>query len=324
MNPARKYPFLTCLIVALLLRLIAVLFSRGFMASDDYFETVKIAYQGVQSGLTNAQGLLQWNTVQSTNIGRSPLYVLFLYSIMGVQNLAGIANLDSMMYLIRSIHALLSLLTIWFGYRYIFESTRDKDYALLGGLILGAHFLAPYLAVRNLIEQVSADLFVPAIFLAYKGVRDQRAQYLILAGILSGVSWMIRFNMALAILPIPFATWYLTRNLRPALYYSAGLLIIILFSGSLDMIYLGHFGQSSLNILRSFFFSIFSFSPAAVNVYLAKVALVAPLTILPDGESVVFSIVNVPELTSWSPVYLLVKPAQVTPLFAVGKTLTPY
>ena len=256
MNPARKYPFLTCLIVALLLRLIAVLFSRGFMASDDYFETVKIAYQGVQSGLTNAQGLLQWNTVQSTNIGRSPLYVLFLYSIMGVQNLAGIANLDSMMYLIRSIHALLSLLTIWFGYRYIFESTRDKDYALLGGLILGAHFLAPYLAVRNLIEQVSADLFVPAIFLAYKGVRDQRAQYLILAGILSGVSWMIRFNMALAILPIPFATWYLTRNLRPALYYSAGLLIIILFSGSLDMIYLGHFGQSSLNILRSFLFSI--------------------------------------------------------------------
>lgn len=255
MNLARKYPFLTCLIVALLLRLLAVFFSKGYMASDDYYETVKIAYQGVQSGLTDEQGMLKWDVVKPENIGRSPLYVLFLYSIMKVQHFAGITDLDSMMYLIRSIHALLSLLIIWFGYKYIFESTRDKNYALLGGLILGAHFLAPYLAVRNMIEQVSADLFLPAIFFAYIGVRDKKPQHLIMAGILSGLSWMVRFNISLAILPIPFAIWFLKRSLRPALYYTAGLLLIILFSGTLDMIYLGYFGQSSLNILRSFLFS---------------------------------------------------------------------
>ncbi len=248
----KRHPLLTCLILALALRLVAVVFSKGFMASDDYFETVKIAYQGIQHGLTDNQGLMRWDEVQSSNIGRSPLYVIFLFSIMKVQQVLGITDLDSMMYLVRLIHALLSLLIVWFGYKYVLEATRSNKFALLAGLILGGHFLAPYLGVRTLIEQVSSDLFVPAIFLAYKGTRDQNSKYLLWAGILSGLSWMIRFNIAVAIIPIPFAIWYLSRRVTPALYFCAGILLMILFSASLDSIFLGAFGQSSINIIRSF------------------------------------------------------------------------
>ncbi len=250
----RFHPLLLCLLVALILRLPAVIFSRGYMASDDHFETVQIAYDGIQKGLLNDDGTLRWERVAPDNIGRSPLYVLFLFALMKLQFWIGITGLDAMMYFIRLIHALLSLLTVYFGMKYIADSTQSRHAALAGGLILAGHFLMPYLAVRNLIEQVSADLLVPSVYLAYKGFHSRDNRLLMLAGILGGLSWMIRFNTGLAVLPIPFVLRYQARQVRPALYFAAGGLLVVLFSGSLDIQFLGSFGRSSLNIMERFLF----------------------------------------------------------------------
>ncbi|RKX17386.1 MAG: hypothetical protein DRP51_10940 [Candidatus Zixiibacteriota bacterium] len=248
----RKHPLLTCLVIAIVLRLFAVVYSKGFMAHDDHFETVRVAYDGIQNGLLNDDNLMIWNTTRSEKIGRSPLYVLFLYSLMKAQESIGIYSLDSMMYFIRFVHFLLSLLLIFYGYKYVYTATGSKNYSMLAGLIMAGHFLMPYLAVRNLIELVSADLLLPAVFLAYRGVVKKDVRMLLISGVLSGLSWMIRFNTGLAILPIPFAIWFLSRNLRPALYYCFGILLIFIFSGSLDLLYLGSFGQSTVNIFNSF------------------------------------------------------------------------
>ena len=245
----RKHPLLACLVIAIILRLFATVYSKGFMAHDDHFETVRVAYDGIQNRLLNEDNLMIWNTTESKEIGRSPLYVLFLYSIMKIQESVGIYNLDSMMYLIRLMHALLSLLLIFYGYKYVYLATGSKNYSMLAGLILAGHFLMPYLAVRNLIEMVSADLLLPALFLAYRGVEKQNVRMLLISGILSGLSWMIRFNTGLAILPIPFAIWFLSKSKRPTLYYCFGILLIFLFSGSLDILFLGSFGQSTINFL---------------------------------------------------------------------------
>ena len=247
----QKHPLWTCLTVALLLRLIAVVYSKGYMASDDHYETVQVAYDGIQSGLLNEDGLLKWNAVRPGDIGRSPLYVLFLYTQMTVLKALGMENLDGMMYFIRAVHALLSLLTVWFGYKYVHRATGKSNYALLAGMILAGHFLMPYLSVRNLIEQVSADFLLPALFFAWKGTEENDSRLMIVSGLLAGLSWMIRFNAALAVIMIPWAAWYLARNIRPALYFASGLLAMFLFSGTLDMIYLGGFGRSTINILSS-------------------------------------------------------------------------
>jgi len=250
----RSHPVLLCLLVAMILRLPAVIFSKGYMASDDHFETVQIAYDGIQKGLLNDNGTLRWERVQPENIGRSPLYVLFLFSLMKLQSWAGITNLDAMMYLVRLLHALLSLLTVYCGVRYISDSTGSRAAALVGGLVLAGHFLLPYLSVRNLIEQVSADFLVPSVYLAYRGVKEKNDRFMAMSGILGGIAWMIRFNTGLAVLPIPFAVWYLVRSIRQALYFAAGGILMLLFSGSLDIPFLGSFGRSSFNIMERFLF----------------------------------------------------------------------
>jgi len=252
LNLIKKYPLLSCLIIAVILRLLATVYSKGFMAHDDHFETVRVAYDGIQKGLLNDEKLMIWNDDTPEIIGRSPLYVLFLFSMMKIQESVGIYSLDSMMYLIRFIHALLSLLIVYYGYKYVLYATESRNSALLAGLILSGHFLMPYLAVRNLIEMVSADLLMPSIFLAHRGAAEKNGRMLVMAGILAGLAWMIRFSTCLAVVPIPFIIWYLQKSVRPALYFCGGVFLMLLFSASLDVFYLGSFGRSTINILGSF------------------------------------------------------------------------
>lgn len=249
----KKHPLLACLIVAAVLRLFATVYSKGFMAHDDHFETVRIAYDGIQNDLLNEDNLLIWDNNSPDRIGRSPLYVLFLFSLMKIQESFGIQSLDSMMYLIRFIHFLLSLLLIYFGYKYVFSATGSKNYSLLAGMILAGHFLMPYLAVRNLIEMVSADLLLPAIFFAYRGAKEGNGRLLLISGIICGLAWMIRFSICLAVVPIPFVMWYMRKSIRPAIYFSFGVLIMLIFSANLDLMYLGKFGQSTIHILGDYF-----------------------------------------------------------------------
>nr|MBN2277780.1 glycosyltransferase family 39 protein [candidate division Zixibacteria bacterium] len=248
----KNHPLLFCMMVAGILRLVAVGYSRGFMANDDHFETVQIAYDGLQRGLINEEGVIRWNAMKGTDVGRSPLYTMFNYSMMYVLKAIGVEQLDSMMYFIRLAHALLSMLMVYFGFKYVHCVTGSDTAALVTGLIIGGYFLMPYLAVRNLVEMVSGDLLVPCLFLAYVGVKENNGQYLVLSGILGVLCWMIRFNTGLAVLPVPLAIWFMARNIRPAVYFCAGCVMMLVFAASLDIIYQGSFGRSTINIFNSF------------------------------------------------------------------------
>ena len=96
------------MMVAIALRLCSVVFSKGFMANDDHFETVQVAYNAVQTSLLSEEGYINWNAMKGTDVGRSPLYTLFNYSVMNVLTWLGVYDLDPMMYFIRLLHALRS------------------------------------------------------------------------------------------------------------------------------------------------------------------------------------------------------------------------
>ncbi|MEW5923266.1 MAG: hypothetical protein AB1746_04695 [Candidatus Zixiibacteriota bacterium] len=263
----KKHPLLFCILIAIALRLCSVVYSRGYMANDDQFETVQVSYHAVQFGLMSDDGYITWNAMKGSEVGRSPLYNLFNYSTMTILTWLGIYDLDSMMYFIRLLHALLSLLIVYYGYKYVLLATRNERYALVTGLILSAHFLMPYLSVRNLVEMVSADFLVPCIYYSFRGTREDDNRMLAIAGMLGAISWLIRFNTGLAVIPIPFAIWFITRRLRPALYFCAGYLLIAVFGASLDAIYLGTFGRSTYNIFKSFLY-VTSNPPLPQPIYL--------------------------------------------------------
>lgn len=246
---AYDHPLAFVLTVAILVRLFAVVFSRGFIHSDDYYDTVMIAFDWLNNGLWGQDGWLRWRQEPSTAIGRFPLYTLSLLGVMKLHYMIGITALDHIMYTIRGLHAAISLFPVWVAYRVVYQVSRSKHWAIGVGLVMALHFGAPFLGVRNLIEVVGGNLWILVILAYYLWDHREQDRWLLVAGILAGLAWMIRFQLAFAILPIPIVLGLKTRSLRQPVYFAAGVTIMLLASGLVDWIVLGRFGGSTITNL---------------------------------------------------------------------------
>ncbi|UCC43502.1 MAG: glycosyltransferase family 39 protein [Candidatus Zixiibacteriota bacterium] len=246
----RKHAFLIVILVAIILRLLAVFFSKGFMASDDQYETVDVAYNWLRNGLWSPEGLLTWGGTVTREVSRFPLYTLFLYGIMKIYLAVGVDSLNTIMYGVRAVHAAISLVSVWAVFRVVEDTTRSRGWAAIAGLVTAAHFAMPFLSVRTLIEMVGGHLWVVAILLFYR-YRDKPADLtLVLSGLIVGLAWVIRFQVALAAVAVPFVLWWEYRKLRPAVLFSAGVAAVVLISGVVDYFLLGSFADSTINYLR--------------------------------------------------------------------------
>ncbi len=250
----RDHPLLSVLLVAGLLRLIAVLFSRGYMASDDHYETIMVAYNWLVYGFFSDDGQLLWRDQVIREITRFPLYTMGLHAVMRCYYLCGVDSLDTMMYGVRAAHALLSLISVWAVYRIVELVTKSAKWAVAAGLIIAAQGLMPFLSVRALIEVVGGHFLILAVYLIYRyRYFDKDTRLLFWAGVLTGLAWMIRFQIALAVLPVPLILWWDGRRLKPPLQYCAGIAVMILASGLAEYFFLGEPFVSTVNLLSGFF-----------------------------------------------------------------------
>jgi hypothetical protein len=121
---------------------------------------------------------------------------------------------------------------------------------LIAGLVAAAHAAMPFLSVRNLIEMVSGHFWILSLLLIYRYQSEGRDRNLYLAGLVTGLAWMIRFEIAFAVLPVPFLLWYERKQLRPALVFSSAVLGMLLLSGVVDLYLIGSFAASTVNHVR--------------------------------------------------------------------------
>lgn len=243
----KSHPLLTVILVAAILRLPAVFFSKGYMANDDHFETVMVADNWLHQGFYSDSGYLLWARSSPRSINRFPLYTFSLWSIMKGSQLLGAESLDSMMYVVRLMHALLSLISVWMAYRIIELVTGSPRWALIAGLVIAGHGLMPFLSVRTLIEVVSGHCLVAAFYFLYRYRFERQDKLLLLAGLLSGLALLIRLPVAAALLPIPFMLWWSERRFWPGFQYCVGVLLMALAAGVTDYFVVGTFGQTMIN-----------------------------------------------------------------------------
>ncbi len=245
----KKHPLAAVLLLASALRIVAAVYSQGFIQSDDFYDTVEVSYDWLRNGLWGEDGHLHWKEHPATSVVRFPLYTLFLYLIMKLHYLLGITALDRMMYVVRFVHALIALLPVWAIFEIVRMVTRDARWALWAALLPALHFAMPFLGVRNLIEMVGGNLWIVAIYFIYCYQNDRRITDLYLAGAITGLAWMIRFQLAFAVLPIPFVLWYDSSDIKPALHYSLAVAIMLILSAFADKLLLGYWGASTINNL---------------------------------------------------------------------------
>ena len=247
-SAVKRHPLATVMIVAVALRVVGVIFAQGFMAHDDHFETVRIAWSWHHEGMFLDDGSLRWEGKPEIGVLRSAVYNMFLLGMMKATSVFGIEHLDVHMFFDRAVHALLSLLPILFGFFYLRRET-DRDTALIGGLLLAAHGMMPFFAVKNLVEMVAADFLLPAVFLAHFAMKKESDSLAVLAALFGGISFMIRMHVGLALVCVPIAMVIQQRRWRQAVTFSIAMIVMVALQGVIDIWTHGKFLGSVSNYI---------------------------------------------------------------------------
>lgn len=175
---------------AIVVRCIAAIFSQGYGMHDDHFLIVEAAASWVDGFDYN--NWLPWNKPEgSSPEGHSFTYVglnfLLFYILKGV----GIVDPKVLMLINRMVHALLSVLTVYFGFR-ITERLSNRSNAVTVGWLLALTFVIPFLSVRNLVEMACIPFIVWGAWLFLK---EGNWKTTFCAGLVIGMAVSFRYQV---------------------------------------------------------------------------------------------------------------------------------
>ena len=145
-------PLLCIMIIAFIPRILSAIFAKGYGMHDDMFGPV----QSMQEALDNIDTLYN-------DEPRLILYPFVQYLIFGVCEFFKIFDPQSKMYVVRIIHALYSLLSVYFSYKITLLISNEKT-AKKVGIILALLWVLPYMSVRNLVEVVCIPPLMAAVY----------------------------------------------------------------------------------------------------------------------------------------------------------------
>ena len=158
-----KHALRNILLLALGVRLLAVLFARGYLMHDDHFLTVEPAGSWA-AGHNFNDWLPGIGNDRTSPEPVSFLYPGFLFLFFKLFSLAGVDNPEYQMYLMRLVHALYSLLVVYFGFK-ITENIGTRKQAIRVGLMLALIAILPNFSVRNLVEMACIPPLMAGFYL---------------------------------------------------------------------------------------------------------------------------------------------------------------
>ncbi|MEI7662633.1 MAG: glycosyltransferase family 39 protein [Bacteroidota bacterium] len=182
-------PLIMCL--AVIFRLLAVIFAKGWGMLDDHFIVIETSQKWVDGIYSDWLPGNPGTVGNSAPTGHNLFYPGIHFLFFSIFKFIGLADPQWKMFVIRLIHASFSLFTVYFGYR-IVEELDGKKSARLAGLLLAILWFMPWLSVRNLVEMTC----IPFIILGYwMIVREKGTQKVLLSYLLAGLFFGFAINI---------------------------------------------------------------------------------------------------------------------------------
>lgn len=232
-------PLTVILVAAVIVRLIAVVFAKGWGMHDDHFLVIEASQSWVDG--TDYNNWLPKNQVNPEPSGHSFFYVGIHYLIFSVLEWIHIYDPQAKMYLVRLLHALFSLITVVYGYR-ISELISGRKVAFGVGLLLAIFWFFPFLSVRNLVEVVCIPFLIMGSWYILLSTRkaDSPKYYVYLAGILLGLAFSVRFQTVFFAIGIGFYLLIKQDYKRIMLLLAGYISALVLTQGPVDMVLWGY------------------------------------------------------------------------------------
>ncbi len=224
-----RYPLRSILFVALIPRLIAAVFSQGYGMHDDHFGPIEQPHIILHDS--------SYWTERTTPHGHSIVYPAIHYGLLLVIKTIGIDDPKFQMFIIRVIHALYSLLIVYFGYR-IAQQYSSQQTAVRTGLILALFWPLPFISVRNLIEVVCIPPLMGGMYYALKN--DKESKYALWSGVLFALSFIVRYQTVI-IPAVIVLIWLIQKKYKSVVLISVGgFFTALLIQGTADLLAWGY------------------------------------------------------------------------------------
>jgi len=180
----REHLLASIILIALIPRLVAVLFAKGYGMHDDHFGPIEQPFIIMND--------ISYWTSRTTPHGHSIVYPSIHFVLFQGFEALGIQDPQAKMYLVRFLHALYSLLIVFFGYK-IAEVLSNRETAKKAGLILALFWAFPFLSVRNLIEMVCIPPLMAGFYYALIS-KNNGMRNAFIAGLWFGLAFVFRYQ----------------------------------------------------------------------------------------------------------------------------------
>jgi 4-amino-4-deoxy-L-arabinose transferase-like glycosyltransferase len=233
-----KSPLMLILGVAVVTRLLAAFFSRGFGMHDDHFLVIEPAQAWLEGVIV--PGRPQAPGQEVIPDGHSLFYMGFHYLLFRFFAFIGLIDPQIKMLLVRLLHAAASVWAVWLTYR-ITERVSGRRDAFLAGLLMASFWFLPMLSVRNLVETFCIPFTLAGIWLIVKSEsRKSSWPSVLAAGLVLGLSISIRFQLVVFAGGVGLV-FLIRRKWLDALVYGFGVLVsVLVLQGWIDQVIWGH------------------------------------------------------------------------------------
>lgn len=226
----QQHPLSWILLIGVFCRFLASIFGGGYIASDDHFLVIHIAWRWLN-------GYYYWLGDDVNRFGHSLLYPGAHYLLLKFFHTIGFTNTDLQMTAIRMLHAGWSLPVIYLGYRFT-EKIHTVDSAKMVGWMLAVLWILPAFSVRQLGEVVSMLPLFISMILAEKYRNTSSFKHWLWAGLWLGLAFCLRYQAGFVGIGIYIALLIL-RKPKEAIFYTMGSLIGTIPIGVIDWVMYG-------------------------------------------------------------------------------------
>lgn len=216
------------LLVGLLFRLIAVVFSKGYAFHDDHFEMAEL----VQRWKDGYSFLWTGSDVHVFSL----VYPGFLYLLFDACHAVGLHSPEQILFVTRLVHALFSLLSVWYSYKLVQRVAGNEEVSLIAALVMAIFWIFPFMAVRNLREFVCIPFLLGGSY--YIADPLKRYSSVFIAALLFALAFTIRLQTLFIPFGIGLVMLFEKKQLKTAIAFGVFLLIgFMITQGLFDLIY---------------------------------------------------------------------------------------
>jgi hypothetical protein len=225
----KRYPLRSILLIALIVRLVAVVFAKGYGMHDDHFGPIEQPFLIMHD-------IAVW-TDRGEPHGHSIVYPLIHYALFNGFEVLGIRDPQTTMFFVRLLHALYSLLIVGYGFK-IAEILTTRETARRAGLLLAIFWAFPFLSVRNLVEVVCIPPLAAGFY--YALTSREKVRNALIAGLCFGLAFVFRYQ-TLALAGTVGLIFLFKKEFKQTALLAAGfLLTAVAIQGSADVFAWGY------------------------------------------------------------------------------------